>query len=264
MSDDFDRSTDRVVKLHIPPESMGDQTSRDGDVAAASRCSILTGGFVVLLVLSTGPQAPELRVELIGNAGVVLSDGATSLLVDLPYESGAFGYMHYEPGNLRPTGVVVSVITHHHRDHFDRGDFLTRTDWRLIGPPSVTRALPPDRVLLGDSVQIGQFAVVPVPTPHTDDHRSYRVRWRGSVLYFVGDTQDLASVTAQPMIDVLFTTPWLNCTLVNTGKAPHAVRSILYHLRPDGDDRLCGSADVLGQGSVFVLPSNAERRTQDE
>jgi hypothetical protein len=46
-------------------------------------------GLLILLVV--WPPAEELRVELIGNAGVVLSDVSTSLLIDLPYQSGASG-----------------------------------------------------------------------------------------------------------------------------------------------------------------------------
>ena len=179
--------------------------------------------------------------------------GATSLLIDLPYEPGAFGYMVYDPGELRPAGDVVSVITHHHRDHFDRDLFLQRPGWRLIGPPGVTDHLPAERVLAGDSLSIGAFAVVPLPTPHTDDHRSYRVRWRGLVLVFTGDTEDPAAIAAEPHIDVLFVTPWLDCTLATVARSASWDRSILYHRGPNEAVATCVSAEVLAQGSRFVI-----------
>jgi L-ascorbate metabolism protein UlaG (beta-lactamase superfamily) len=135
-------------------------------------------------------QATELSIRLVGNAGVALSDGTTSVMVDLPYEPGAFGYMHYDPDALRPVGATVSVITHHHDDHFDAGLFLSRPGWRIIGPPSVTARLPLERVRSGDSVTVGAFTVIAIQSPHTDDHRSYRIRWRGRVLHFTGDTEN--------------------------------------------------------------------------
>lgn len=196
-------------------------------------------------------QTPELSIRLIGNAGVALSDGTTSLLVDLPYEPGAFGYARYDPAALRPEGDVVAVITHHHRDHFDPDLFLARAGWRVVGPGSVTKGLPPDRVLPGDSVSVGAFSVVAVPTPHTDDHRSYRIRWRGRVLHFAGDTDDAATVPSERRIDLLFVTPWLDCGL--TARAAGWDRAVLYHLHPDGTDRVCGSAEVLEPGTVLRL-----------
>lgn len=216
--------------------------------------------FLLALLLPSIRQEPALTVELVGNAGVLLSDGATSLLIDLPYESGAFGYMRYDASALQPMGTVVSVITHHHLDHFDARLFLARNGWRVIGPPSVTRTLPPERVLAGDSMDVGAFAVIAVATPHTPDHRSYRVRWRGRVLYFTGDTEAASAVPAAPRIDVLFVTPWLNCTLETAGSARPWERRVLYHVQPDGSDRVCGSVERMRQGARFTLPPDPARR----
>lgn len=209
---------------------------------------------LLLLPAPVAAQAPELSVELIGNAGVVLSDGATSLLVDLPYEPGAFGYQRYDPARLQPAGEVLAVITHHHRDHFAPGLFLPHAGWRVVGPPSAVAALPPSRVLRGDSVAAGAFQVVAVPTPHTDDHRSYRIRWRGRVLHFTGDTDDGAALLAGPAVDVLFLSPWLACTLADSGRAARAARAVIYHRGPDGSDRRCGSAELVRQGTRFTMP----------
>lgn len=197
--------------------------------------------------------APDLRVTMVGNAGVILSDGATSLLVDLPYESGAAGYQRYRPDQLRPTGKVVSVITHHHRDHFDPRLFAARGEWQIVGPPSVIESLPPSRVLGGDSVRVGAFDIVTLPTPHTADHRSYRVRWAGHVIQFVGDTEDPGQFRSGPRIDLLFITPWLSCTALQNEFRQLAARSIAYHLRPGGGDRICGEIDRLRQGASIEL-----------
>ncbi|MGE0441557.1 MAG: hypothetical protein AB7L66_05170 [Gemmatimonadales bacterium] len=140
-------------------------------------------------------------------------------------------------------------------DHFDPALFGTRPTWRVIGPASVVGRLPADRVLPGDSVQVGAFAVVVVPTPHTPDHRSYRIRWRGRVLHFTGDTESPV-LPAAPRIDVLFVTPWLRCALEAGGRAPVWDRAVLYHLRPDGSDRICGVSESLPQGTRFTVPSS--------
>jgi L-ascorbate metabolism protein UlaG (beta-lactamase superfamily) len=209
--------------------------------------------IVGLVVVTLAVQAPDLRVTMVGNAGVLLTDGAASLLVDLPYESGAFGYMHYDPSQLAPLGRTVSVITHHHADHFHPEQFASRADWELIGPPSVTGALPRGRVLDGDSIQVGHFSVVVLPTPHTDDHRSYRIRWRGLVMHFVGDTEDPAALNRGPDVDVLFVTPWLSCAAARVGGLEKAARRIAYHLAPGGGDQICGDVEALEQGSSFAL-----------
>jgi hypothetical protein len=103
-------------------------------------------------------------------------------------------------------------------------------------------------------VAVGDFEVVAVPTPHTDDHRSYRIRWRGRVLHFTGDTEDGAALLAGPRVDLLFLTPWLACTLEAAGRAPATARAVLYHRNPDGSDRRCGSAEPVRQGTRFTMP----------
>ncbi len=205
-------------------------------------------------ILMAAGQSATLQLQFIGNAGVLLSDGVTSLLVDFPYQSGAFGYMEYDFESAQPSGRTVSVITHAHSDHFD-ADLFLKTDWAAIAPPGVQSSLPAERVLSGDSLRVGAFSVVAVQTPHTPEHRSYRIRWRGRVLYFTGDTEDIARLTGQPPLDVLFITPWLSCALARSGAAVNAVRAVAYHQAPNGSDRFCGSARPMRQGESFVLQS---------
>ena len=220
-------------------------------------------GFVGLwfatCLVGAGWPAP-LTITMVGNAGVMLSDGSATLLVDLPYTSGAHGYQHYDPTALAPEGTTVSVITHEHRDHFDPALFAARESWQVIGPRSVTRGLPPSRVLHGDSVQIGAFSVVAIPTPHTDDHRSYRIRWHDQVLHVVGDTERPNHLVDSPPINVLFITPWLSCAAADDGLLNIARRSVAYHLDPSGSDRICGDVDVLTQGSTFQIDGSSGGR----
>lgn len=208
--------------------------------------------IIAVWAFSGAAPQPEVSLTLVGNAGVLLSDGETSLLVDLPYVSGAFGYMAYDGEALRPRGTTLSVITHHHRDHFDPNLFMQRDDWLVVGPPSVTEGLPSSRVVRGDSVQVGAFAVVSIPTPHTPDHRSYRIRWRGRVFLFAGDTELPGPLEHSPPVDVFFLPPWLSCAEAG-GRLPSAARRIAYHLSPAGDDRVCGDVEALPQGTVLSM-----------
>jgi hypothetical protein len=148
---------------------------------------------------------------------------------------------------------VVAVITHHHLDHFDPSLFGRHGTWRVVGPASATGALTPARVVTGDSVMMGAFAIIAIPTPHTPDHRSYRIRWRGRILHFTGDTETTDAVLSEGAIDVLFVTPWLQCALAGSGQPGTWERAVLYHLRPDGADRICGTADRLAQGARFAM-----------
>lgn len=214
-----------------------------------------------LLVLAPSVSGQELRtvsgqeltIRRIGNAGVVLTDGAVTLLVDLPHVPGAFGYATYDPSELDPPGDVVSVITHAHSDHFAPDLFMERDHWRIMGPSNVVEGLPPNRVLDDDTRSIGAFVVVPIATPHAEGHRSYSIRWRGRAFHVTGDTEDGGFALAEPRLDILFITPWLACTLAESEQWPRADRTIVYHLRADGSDRLCGPAETLATGTVIRL-----------
>ncbi len=207
--------------------------------------------FAALLTASL--QADSLQIRFVGNEGVELSDGRTTLLTDLPYRPGAFGYMTYDPGALRPAGRVVSLISHGHADHFDPALFRP-TGWEIIGPREVTRSLPGERVLpLADTIRVGAFTVHPVPTPHGPEHYSYLVTWRGRRLYLVGDTEQADALLAATGLDVAFVSPWLACTVSRSGAAIDAARVVIYHHRSGEGTRGCLTALVPAPGESFAL-----------
>jgi hypothetical protein len=58
-------------------------------------------GAIAFLSLLLAPavlpaQAPSLTATFIGNMAFAITDGATTLYTDFPYESGVFGYMAYD------------------------------------------------------------------------------------------------------------------------------------------------------------------------
>jgi len=215
--------------------------------------------LLFLVVQAVGPSASpiqpdQLRIRFVGNEGVELSDGVTSLMVDLPYQPGASGYMVYDPEALQPPGLVISLITHGHADHFDETLFLAR-DWSIIGPAEVTGRLPAERVIpLSEAISVGEFTVRPHRTAHGDpEHYSYFVAWRGLRLYFVGDTENPSHLLSVTKLDVAFVTPWLGCTAGAFGRRIDADRIILYHHREGEGTRGCFEAVVMEQGESFTL-----------
>jgi len=207
-----------------------------------------------LAALLTVVQAATLNVQFVGNAGFELSDGATTIVTDLPYRSGASGYMKYEFADLHPRGRVIAVITHAHADHFDRELFLQR-NWEIIAPEEVTRGLPAERVLdAAGGITVGRFHIEPVATPHgRTEHYSYRISWSGWRLYFTGDTEDPSDLLRMSDLDVAFVTPWLLCEIARRGAKVPARRVILHHQFPYRDSPHCLDPEVLEQGEGFSL-----------
>ena len=139
-----------------------------------NRVHLTVGAAALSLLGPIGPSpawSQTLEVEFIGNASVRISDGMRTFVTDFPYESGYSGYMSYDLERARPTGPVIALITHRHRDHFDRGLF-ERTNWTFIGPTADEAA--PDRVAMQpDVIRTGDATVESRATPHAGiPHRS--------------------------------------------------------------------------------------------
>jgi hypothetical protein len=200
-------------------------------------------------------QADTLHIRFIGNAAFSLSDGSTTLLTDFPYRSGAFGYMNYTLEDPRPSSDAVSVITHHHADHFD-ASLATAHGWAVIGPADVVSQVSVAQRRGGRGVtEVGAFRVEALQTPHVPEHFSYVVSWRGRRLYFTGDTEDPSSLLATPDLDIAFVTPWLLCTITRAGGDVPAELVVLHHQGPSETPRGCGTPRVLEQGGSFSVIS---------
>lgn len=210
--------------------------------------------LILALILGLTPlPSDSLTVQYVANAGVILSDGETSLLIDLPYTSGAYDLMTYDPSALAPTGRVVVVVTHRHVDHFEPSLFGFR-GWEIMGPDEVTATLPVERVLAGRSHEIGAFRVEGLRTSHGDtEHYSYLVTWGGWRLYFVGDTEDPSYVLGMADLDVVFITPWLTCQVEVAGGSLNVELEILYHQFPDGRIPVCGNPRMMEPGESTYL-----------
>jgi L-ascorbate metabolism protein UlaG (beta-lactamase superfamily) len=210
--------------------------------------------ILLILLSSVTMSFDTLEVSYIGNAAFQLSDGETTLLLDYPYESGAFGSPSYDFNSVHPSGRPVSLITHGHADHWDQGLFQ-ETDWQVVGPSEITTGLTPSRFLpLADSVFVGSFQILPFPTTHGDmEHYAYLVIWNGRRLYFSGDTEDPTTFLSMEGVDVAFLTPWLMCTLAEARQDFSRTKMVLQHHWEGADQEVCLQPTILSQGNSFLL-----------
>jgi len=184
-------------------------------------------------VAARPPQGDRLTMTFIGNMAFRLSDGLLTVYTDFPYRPGYAGYMEYDPSGVTVEPGSFCLITHEHLDHWDPERFLRLQDVRVIAPPAITRGLPPDRVFRwGDSIRLRDVEILPIKTPHTDAHHSYRVEWRGRSLYFTGDTDSTEALLAQRHLDVAFVSPWLLRRAADQGGRIDADLVVVYHHLP--------------------------------
>jgi hypothetical protein len=207
-----------------------------------------------LAALHPWPPVPVLHARFIGNAAVEITDGPFTLLTDFPYESGAFGYMAYDPAEIHPRANSVCLFTHAHADHFAPA-LVGRIGCAVIGPPSVSSKVSGLKVLpLEPTISIGPLVVTPVRTDHgSEPHDSYRVNWKGLSIYFTGDTDSTAEVSRQGRLDALFITPWLLAKTPAAGVLPEAARVVIYHHRAGEKVEPCLSCLVPRQGQSFSM-----------
>jgi hypothetical protein len=232
----------------------------------------IVGAIVVAIALAAAafaqappPQAarPALDARFIGNMAYAISDGKTTLFTDFPYQSGYSVYMKYDAAQIRSsTPRTLSLITHRHGDHWDRGLFQ-KTNWQVLGPldavadvavSRVVRALPvaPSR----STTTFEDLTIEAIPTPHADiGHYSYVVTWHGRRLYFSGDTDDATALLAATNLDVAFVSPWLFHRVRKTGGRIDARQIVIYHQTADEAVENCsGACSVPRQGQTIAIP----------
>lgn len=213
--------------------------------------------LLLLLVAAALPAAQTgtaLEARFIGNMAFAITDGAVTLVSDFPYESGAFGYMTYEPAAAKTsTAGTLALVTHRHDDHWQPRLF-NATGWKVLAPQDATGGLAADRVLaIASSVAFGPMTIEPIATPHASvGHYSYLVTWHGRRLYFTGDTESTDALLAARDLDVAFVSPWLLRAVSRDGARIDADRIVVYHHRVGETVTGCGATCVVpAQGDVL-------------
>ncbi len=210
----------------------------------------------LLLAAAASVRAEGLSARFLGNEAFEITDGRTTLLTDFPYRSGAFGYMKYDPAELRPRREALCLISHGHEDHFDAG-LVDRVGCQVIGPPDVLARVSKWLALSGPSpLHFRNLTITPVPTDHGEvGHFSYLVEWTGLRLYFTGDTGAVRELSSQRALDALFISPWLLEAAQKERALPQTARIVVYHHQAAGEAvPSCPTCVVPSPGQIVEIP----------
>ena len=210
---------------------------------------------LLLLLLAVGPAAAqELEFRFIGNDGFEISDGSSTLLIDFPYHSGAFGYMAFDPGELTARDNSLCVFTHRHDDHFDPGA-IEGVGCQVAGPPEVLKKVDASvRLEDGPSWQFGGAEIDCLDTEHVDvDHCSYVIRWHGRSIFISGDVEELSGLYGlEEQLDIIIISSWLvpHESRIRQ-RFPDAEIVLAHHVA--GEERAISSGCVVPkQGSTYA------------
>jgi L-ascorbate metabolism protein UlaG (beta-lactamase superfamily) len=213
--------------------------------------------LVVAAALIALTQRPPLEARFIGNMALAISDGTVTLMSDFPYQPGYSRYMTYPSAEIRSsTAETLSLITHRHADHWDRGLF-EQTTWRIAGPADVVSTVPASRVVpLAPGAAFGAMRIEAIETPHASiGHYSYVVTWHGRRLYFSGDTEDAGHLSRVPNLDVAFISPWLFQSARRRAQSIDARRIVIYHHAAGETVPECAAGCLVPrQGETIAIP----------
>ena len=129
----------------------------------------------------------------------------------------------------RTSEATLCLITHGHRDHFERTRFAA-LDARVLGPRDVVEGFEARALPMSARVEYRGILIEPIATKHANrEHYSYRVTWNGLRLYFTGDTDDLEPLLVEKGLDVAFVSPWLLAAAQKRSARIAARRVVVYH-----------------------------------
>ena len=211
---------------------------------------------VLVLPLTVLDQRPALDARFIGNMAFAITDGTTTIMSDFPYQSGYSRYMDYRPDAIRSTTqATLSLITHRHRDHWDR-ELFQKTGWNVAGPVDVVSMVPPARVVsLKPQGNFGAARIDAIETPHASiGHYSYVVTWHDRRLYFSGDTEDSTHLVALKNLDAAFVSPWLYRSVLRKSQRIDTKLIVIYHHEAGENVAECKADCVLPhQGETIQI-----------
>jgi L-ascorbate metabolism protein UlaG (beta-lactamase superfamily) len=187
--------------------------------------------------------------------GVHLTDGRVAVLIDFPYESGAFGYMEWSRGTVPEGPLPLCIFSHSHADHF-APSLAREFCGAILGPKDVVQASGVKALELEPEVRWEGITIRPVATAHASvEHYSFFLEWGGTELYFSGDTEDASSLSAARDLDVAFVSPWLLGTIRDSGRTISARQVVVYHHKADETVAETPARLVPSQGQVLDLGS---------
>jgi L-ascorbate metabolism protein UlaG (beta-lactamase superfamily) len=217
---------------------------------SASGPKLVALALVATTALFAASPSSSLSIRFIGNAGFELTDGDATILLDFPYQSGAFGYMTFDRSELRGREPSLCVFTHRHPDHFDAQSIAT-VGCKVAGPRDLLAALPEaSRAGEGPVWGFAAAQVRCIPTEHAGiGHCSILIVWHGQRLYFAGDIEDLTGFDrVEGGLDVVFLPAWLASEATALRAKLPGVRIVIQHHK-SGEVVSCSDCMVPEQGA---------------
>ena len=150
----------------------------------------------------------------------------------------------------------VSLITHFHRDHWDKSLF-EQMDLHIIAPPKLMESLGTEKkTRFADKMVFKDLSVEATATPHrfAPEHFSYLVTWHGLRLYFPGDTETPEFMLPLKDIDIMFISPWLIRTIERQDLSLDAKILVVYHQKIGEEIPPFQGYKRLAGGDTFVVP----------
>lgn len=216
-----------------------------------------------LLISNLGfSQSDKIEITFIGNCGLHMTDGNTSIYVDFPYKSGAYGYMTYEDSVLDE--IIENstfIFTHQHNDHYS-GKILRKVIKEKKGKKFTqwnTRRM--DKW----ANEIPDFKIESFRTKHTFSirHRSYLITWHGKKIFLSGDTEHSETIGEIKDIDLAFVPYWLLTDAKDKEIDIDAKRFAIYHIAPvqipSAKENWGDSENIyplIEQGDIITLKPN--------
>ena len=201
-------------------------------------------------------QSHAITVRFIGNCGLYMSDGALDVYVDLPYKSGAFGYMDYPGSEIDSIKAnATHIFTHRHPDHYSK-KLVKKLSGTVYGPWKVKKKRRAD--LSAPAYSAAQFTVQTFRTKHrfARHHYSYLITWHGKRIYLSGDTEGAETIAQVTTMDIAFVPAWIMRDAKEKNITIDAQRFAVYHLYPTEKVTTDNpKVTVLRtQGEVLALP----------
>jgi len=211
---------------------------------------MLSNTLALVLLLAAPPAQHQAHLRYVGNSGFEITDGSSVILIDFPYESGAYGYMTFEPTELRARSDSLCLFTHRHADHFDP-EALSSIGCSIAGPPEVLAKARSVPQLEGHSQwKFGGASIRCLQSEHGDvQHCSYLVTWCGSTVLIAGDVETLGSLLEHvEQLDLLLVPHWLTADMSQVHDRFPGAKVVLSHQLEGEQIELCRGCVVLSQG----------------
>lgn len=199
---------------------------------------------------TASPSDAPRTLRYVGNAGFEISDGTHTVLLDFPYVSGAYGYMKFEPGELRPRPGSLCLISHAHADHFD-GEAVAEVGCQVAGPAEVMGRVAESSRFPGTSPWKFESATATcIDSDHGGvEHCTLVLDWHGATIIVAGDVESVKPlIRSLPEPDIFVLPYWLAKEASLVQEAFPGAKIVLSHEEPGASVDACNGCLRLQQG----------------